>query len=280
MKTVYLFIVLLLYSICPTHQFTISLTFSDGFKSHIKIAQILNKHMLNATFFINTQNVAFKEGYLNVFDVNELLKLNFEIGGHTLTHKDLSKITSTTTILEEICRDRARAIANGWTTTSFAYPYGKNNEIIRKLVIECGYSSALTNDRNTTSKAPNIYGVNILTNFTFEQLKQIVYSEQHKGWIILNFHDIVNTNTQQFITFITWLNAENYTVKSIDGVIQSTYKGVPEEFQHTHPTPTPDPKAELKIYIGSGCIGILILVIMYVVITTQLKKHKKIKFCC
>ena len=49
---------------------------------------------------------------------------------------------------------------------------------------------------------------------------------------------------------------------------------------NANPNPNEDIESQIKIYIGAGCIGILTLLVFYVIITTQLKRHKKIKFIC
>lgn len=100
---------------------TVSLTFSDGYSSHLAIAQRINSLGLNATFFLNSNNLAFKSGWLNVFDVNLIVSLGLEIGGHTLDNIEIDKVSSPT-ILEQVCRDRATLFANGWIATSFHYP--------------------------------------------------------------------------------------------------------------------------------------------------------------
>jgi hypothetical protein len=69
--------------ILASYSTTISLTFSDGYKSHMIIAQKLHSLNMNATFFLNSNNLSFKTGWLDVFDINYIVSLGFEIGGHT-----------------------------------------------------------------------------------------------------------------------------------------------------------------------------------------------------
>lgn len=262
---------------------TISLTFSDGHKSHIKIAQLMRVYSINATFYINTANLEFKEYFLNVFDVNEIVAWEFEIGGHTVNHKDLTDPKlSTTTILEEICRDRARLIANKWIPKSFAYPYGRNNALSRQLIKECGYNSAMTEKQQNITSSINIQGISIGdidVGYDYNSIISKIQSGQ--GWVILNFHNISEASVDEFEIFLGWVKNNNSSnIRSIDGVLGGPFVGLPIEFGNTLPTYIPDRRAQLKIYIGLGCIFILLCVVVYVLGTTQLKRKKKMIFCC
>ena len=290
--------------LCLTFQLciagTISLAFSDGYKIHTEIAKILKSHNINATFYVNTETIKFNSQssqsskssqssqYLNVFDIDDLVKSDFEIGGHTVNHIDLTNGNlTTTTMLEEICRDRATLIANGWHPTSFSYPYGKHDYLSQKLVEECGYNSALINRRiNTTT--PTIekiahYVGDINEKNDYDNVINFI-DFAYTQWIVLNFHNISKLRVDDFNTFLTRLeNIDGIRFNSVDGVIGGSFNDLPIEFANTLPTPTPDRRKILKIYIGMGCITILSFVVFYVILTTKIKRTvwgKKIKFCC
>lgn len=295
---------ILLISICHiSHCAIVSLTFSDGLDAHMGAAKLLRDRGFNGTFYLNSENVAFKKGFMNVFDIDKLVEWEFEIGSHSVSnpHFDLSTQDSPT-VLEQICRDRARLTANRWVVQSFHYPFGKFNELTTKVVKECGFNSALIapiSSQNTTSitytqhvqdalKLP-IYAVEPTTSF--QELIALV--EQSVGWTILNFHNGSNVSLHAdgpFMQFLNWLNAErnnnNIVIKSIDQVINGPYLPIPEQYTNTLPTETPDPNAFIKLMIGSCCIGLLAMLVLYVAITTQIKKRKnwkngkKIKFVC
>ena len=87
------------------------LTFDDGFKSNIKVAQtILKKHNIKAVFFVpfefiekkkisekknfikknlNLEYISNDQQNMNFKDIQKLLNLNHELGAHTFSHKDL-----------------------------------------------------------------------------------------------------------------------------------------------------------------------------------------------
>jgi len=285
-----------LYIIVSTIIFTsnstiISLSFNDGYKSHLTVAQWLYSSKINATFFLNSNNLSFKDEWLNVFDVNNLVLMGFEIGGHTLDHLNLATQDSPT-ILEQVCRDRARLFANGWIATSFSYPLGKYTPLTNLIVGQCGYNSALVdvsigNNNTSTSiiyvqdsmKLP-YYDVPVDVSYD-ELINQVTIS---KGITIFNFHQVDITINNPLFRFIDWLktkrDATDIVVKSIDQLVQQPVRSVPIEYRDTEPTYTPDPDSLLKIYIGAACLCVLFLLVLYVIITTQIKRRKKIKFPC
>jgi hypothetical protein len=197
-------------------------------------------------------------------------------------HLNLTKQDSST-ILEQVCRDRARLFANGWISTSFHYPDGKFNVLSNIIVNDCGYNSALVEVANVTSFAnaqnlKNLPFYNALNTVSFDDLvNQVLLSN---GITIFNFHEISVDNDSPLFRFFEWLNANGISIKSVDQIVSLPVKPVPEEFRNTEPTPTPDPEAQLKFYVGIGCIGALVLLVLYVVITTRIKRQYKIKFPC
>jgi peptidoglycan/xylan/chitin deacetylase (PgdA/CDA1 family) len=272
---------------------TISLAFSDGHKSYIRVAEILHELNFNATFYINTNNITFQSEFLNVFDINILVDMGFEIGGHTKSHLSfLNPKIDTPTILEEICRDRAQLKANGWTPKSFAYADDFYKRQTQQIAEECGYNSALVGEPfgyiNTTFdnpynvNLPLIHALEISKNITAAYLLSFLNLNLHLDWIVYHFHITPpEKELKEFLNFIKQSVQEgDVIIQSIDQVIGGRFKRIPEEFSDTLPTETPDPLANLKIYIGTACLGALILLVFYVIITTRLKRTTKCKPCC
>tara|TARA_B110000027_G_C16026022_1_gene258612 strand:- start:96 stop:704 length:609 start_codon:yes stop_codon:yes gene_type:complete len=100
------------------------LTFDDGFKSNLYVAQnILNKHNIKAIFFIPLQfllikNKIKKENFIrnnllinpvcknmnnmNINDVKKIISLKHKIGAHTYSHTNLKNINNKKEIIFEI----------------------------------------------------------------------------------------------------------------------------------------------------------------------------------
>jgi peptidoglycan/xylan/chitin deacetylase (PgdA/CDA1 family) len=77
------------------------LTFDDGFKSSVKIANILKELNIFAIFFIVNDFIG-KENYMNLNDLQLLISNGHTIGAHTKSHKMLSKIKNNNELEEEI----------------------------------------------------------------------------------------------------------------------------------------------------------------------------------
>lgn len=74
------------------------------------------------------------EKYCTLEQVQELCdKYGFELGYHTRTHPDLTKLSR-----EEIMKE----VMPPFPMKSFAYPYGKYNDLVIECVKACGYERA------------------------------------------------------------------------------------------------------------------------------------------
>ena len=85
------------------------------------------------------------------------LSFGMDIGGHTLTHPDLTNI-SLESAKKEIndCRvDLEKKF--GTSVNDFCYPFGKFNEVISYLVEDSGYLSATTMLRGKVSSSTDRY---------------------------------------------------------------------------------------------------------------------------
>lgn len=161
----------------------IVITFDDGFKSWITHAvPILTKLSLPATFFISAgfagldkheaasflrsnllldeSNQLTSTGGLTHDDVKRISDYGFTIGGHTLSHCNLSVLHDEASLTREIEEDKItleRVI--GKKVNYFAYPFGfyQNQQInVVDVLRKAGYKAAVTtisgyNDKRTNS---------------------------------------------------------------------------------------------------------------------------------
>jgi peptidoglycan-N-acetylglucosamine deacetylase len=119
----------------------ITTSWDDGDPLDMKLAELLLKHSLPATFYLPISNV--ERPSLNHNNI-ETLAQYFDIGGHTLHHLDLTQIAveqATYEVnqgkvgLERIIRKEIAA---------FCYPMGKYNPGIIKIVEGAGFAGART----------------------------------------------------------------------------------------------------------------------------------------
>lgn len=122
----------------------VTTSWDDGHRKDLEVAKLLEKHNLPGTFYIAPESALInKDERLSRREIVSIGK-RFEVGGHTRTHPDLSRlpaaeatseISSGREILEEI---------TGKKITSFCYPYGAYNEETPLLLNNLGFSFART----------------------------------------------------------------------------------------------------------------------------------------
>jgi peptidoglycan/xylan/chitin deacetylase (PgdA/CDA1 family) len=184
----------------------VSFTFDDFPLSAYRLGgRILKKFGALGTFYISMR---FADGEtengpgFRRSDLTELVQEGHEIGCHTYEHLDAAKkrgkdfADSIKKNYESICDILGPALK----LNSFAYPYGRNNPEVKKVV-----SAAFQTARSTshginygstdikTLKACSIYGVNDNDN----HLRDIIHlNNQRKGFLIFYTHDIQEHPTQ------------------------------------------------------------------------------------
>lgn len=126
---------------------TIALTFDDGFQNfYTEAFPILDEFGFKATVFLVTDFCGKNNvwaGNPSDFPLSKLLSWNeikelhnqgIEFGSHTLTHPDLTKISSKQT-KSEITESKAKIEEIlGSEVKTFAYPFGKFNQEIKQIV--------------------------------------------------------------------------------------------------------------------------------------------------
>jgi len=220
----------------------VSLTFDDGYADQQAAVSSMDRLGLKGTFYVPSGLI--REGSaagdadgeeMTVGQLQQLQANGHEIGGHTLTHVDLTQ-QDPDEIKRQVCLDRSKLLSLGLNATSFAYPFAGVNAAAKQAVRDCGYNSArglgdilspnVPNiddncadcDRAETMppedpfelKAPN----QVENTWTLADLQATVTNaESRGGWVALSFHHVDNTGGQISITpelfdeFATWLAA-------------------------------------------------------------------------
>lgn len=126
--------------LAPAPHTIVSLEFDDGWADQSNALDLLSAHGFHATFYI----ISGKVGAQSYFDRDQIAALaaaGHEIGGHTLTHPDLTTLTADQA-RSEVCDDRTTLQSWGYDPISFAYPYGAANASVEQIVADCGYQTA------------------------------------------------------------------------------------------------------------------------------------------
>jgi peptidoglycan/xylan/chitin deacetylase (PgdA/CDA1 family) len=182
-----------------TAETTVSLSFDDGWADQMAAKQILADHGLHGTFFVITGRVG-TPGHMGWDQVGAVYASGNEIGGHTVTHPDLTTL-SPAQQQAEICGGRQGLLARGYPQLSFAYPQGRPNSTSEDLVEQCGYASARGVGGLTESWAESIPPLNrwvIRTRDSVDDADTAITLEEwvldaeavSGGWLNLVFHHI------------------------------------------------------------------------------------------
>lgn len=118
------------------------ITFDDGYVGdYLYVLPELKRTQYVATLFLTVDRLG-KEGGLTPDMVRELLGAGWELGSHTLTHADLTRLDSSQ-LRREI--EESRQVLSGQfgiEVTSFCYPYGYLNSRVKEEVKRSGYLAA------------------------------------------------------------------------------------------------------------------------------------------
>lgn len=229
---------------------TVSLTFDDGNADLMNAVPIMQQKGVKGTFYI-ISGVVGAPNYVTRANLSTIAGAGNEIGGHTVSHPDLTTVPSDEAT-RQICNDRVSLTNWGFPVTSFAYPYTAFNSSVETIAKNCGYNSARTlgdiksahSDPGVTDlsgaippvDAYNLPAVDQIDNtWTLAQMKAVVTNaEAVGGWVIFTFHhicsgagcDSLSITPTNFTSFVTWLKTRPATtsVKTINQVIGGTVK--------------------------------------------------------
>lgn len=118
-----------------------TISVDDGHPTDLRTAELLTKYGLKATFYTPAQN-----SERDVLSRSQLRSLAgaFELGGHTMRHVALDRISREQAWTEiSDCKRWLEDLTGNWVS-SFCYPRGKFDRAIAGLVRRAGFSGART----------------------------------------------------------------------------------------------------------------------------------------
>ena len=190
----------------------------------------MKAHGLVGTFFITTSWID-SPTWLTQANLHSIAADGNEIGGHTVTHPDLTTL-STAAATAEVCDGRTTLAAWGFNATDFAYPFAAQNAATQQIVKDCGFASARSlGDIRSPASCPdcpfaetippaNPYETaapdEVDSTWTLQNLQDLVTNAETGGggWVQLTFHHIavgtdptLTISPTLFEQFVTWLAA-------------------------------------------------------------------------
>ncbi|MBG6057288.1 peptidoglycan/xylan/chitin deacetylase (PgdA/CDA1 family) [Cryobacterium sp. MP_M3] len=244
----------------------VSLTFDDGNADQREAVAVMNELGLKGTFFITTGFID-NPGWFTKSDLRALTDAGHEIGGHTVTHADLTTLTRAEAT-RQVCDGRSTLAAWGFPTESFAYPFAEANAETEKIVKDCGFTSARgLGALKTRFGCPDCavaekirpadpYLTRALGKvdlaWTLSDLKSAVTEAEthHGGWVQFTFHhvcadgcDLLSVDPGVFAQFAAWLApraaSHNTTVKTVADVVGGPVRPVVSPDATVAPAPGP-----------------------------------------
>ena len=143
---------------------TVAITFDDGYADNVTLAlPILKEFSCRATCFVVSERLASynlwdadalggRKATMTEAELGQWLAADCEVGSHTRTHPDLTRL-SRETIMEELVgsRQTLRQLT-GESVPSFCYPYGRHNSEVSWCVARAGYELAVTAARGRAAE--------------------------------------------------------------------------------------------------------------------------------
>jgi peptidoglycan/xylan/chitin deacetylase (PgdA/CDA1 family) len=133
-----------------------AITFDDGYLSvYDKAFPVLAARGITGTVYVVADQVGginqwdraagdYLEHMMNADQIREMHRAGFGIGSHTLSHPHLTQISDDELRAEVFDSKKSLEDVIGEEVRSFSYPYGDYDDRVRNVVIEAGYTNAVS----------------------------------------------------------------------------------------------------------------------------------------
>ncbi|GAA0540328.1 polysaccharide deacetylase family protein [Paractinoplanes ferrugineus] len=133
----------------PPRQVVVTTSWDDGHRLDDRLAALLAKYAIPATFYLAPRNVEWRPAdLLSPAGVRDLAD-RFEIGGHTMTHRRLPTLSDAAARADIQAGKEHLEDIIGEPLTSFCYPCGDYTQAHVRITGELGFTLARTVRRST-----------------------------------------------------------------------------------------------------------------------------------
>lgn len=185
---------------------TVTTSWDDGHVLDIKLANLLKKYGLKATFYVSPENHEFKKK--DLLTAGQIISLgrDFEVGAHTMTHPRLGKIGKKESEMEITESKKYLEKLTGKKIISFCYPGGDYKPIHTSQLKSAGFKMARTTKRFSINTVKNHY-----------EIPTTIHAYRHWSDII-QIAKVANFNPQKFIGY--YLNWDKLAIALFDQVLK------------------------------------------------------------
>lgn len=173
------------------------LTFDDGNNSdYTHVLPALVRHNVNANFFIVSDWIG-KPNQLTKRQIIELHKFGNQIGSHSKSHPNFTKISRKQRVLELFESKAKLEDIISAEVSSFAFPFGFENKHVIDEVFEAGYLFCCTSKHGLVNIGQKILPRNSINRtFTREKVNRaiVVTNYQKLSWV---FEDLIKMQIKQ-----------------------------------------------------------------------------------
>ncbi len=128
-------------------------TFDDGYQDILLVKRFLEKRGVRPAVFVlaeqeeaDRSELGTGRQFLSLHEILELHAAGWEIGCHSASHADFSKLDVDALEREVVSSKKVLEEKLGFSIRYFAYPKGFHSELIRATVKRAGYRGALSMD--------------------------------------------------------------------------------------------------------------------------------------
>jgi peptidoglycan/xylan/chitin deacetylase (PgdA/CDA1 family) len=197
-------------SLRPFEEPIITITFDDGWKSiYTDAAPILEEYGIATTQYIITSTFD-QPLYMNRAQVIQIHSVGHEIGSHSITHKDLTKLSDAQLVRELSESQSILSQLINQPVRHFATPLSAyDDRVLEKL------GQYYDTHRNTWATTDTIddYDINVERLYnpleiisytvrhdtTSEELEELIdYAASRNGWLVLTYHQVEEANPSPY----------------------------------------------------------------------------------
>lgn len=178
---------------------TVVITFDDGLRTQLSAATVLGERSYCGTFYVVASYLrdgGYYADYLSSVEVAALSAAGQDVQSHTVTHPDLTTLTSAQ-LSYELTESKAKLeMITGKPVTHLAYPYGASDLYVRTtaaLSYTSGrlYQSSLEDGPIGISDRYAVPSLGVERWTSIEQAKGYVdYAIAHNTTVVLSFHSL------------------------------------------------------------------------------------------